>query len=321
MTRVAGIATLTDVLADLYPLQDDALRIVREAGLSPGPIRWSSNPLNTWSSVLEHAAEHETLALIAQLAARHHPKNPVLALAAAGELAAARGPDPQWRAPEGSFEKIVGDDDLLPVWFLSLGAARAASVARIVRADGERGTGFLVAGGLLITNHHVLPDASRATGAHAEFNVQHTIDGLDSEMRRYPLDPALGFAASADDDWAAVRLGGDDLAQWGAIPLAPAAAGVGSRVTIIQHPAGGPKHVALHDNKVVYVGERRVQYLTDTMPGSSGSPVFDHRWQWVALHHSGGWIREPGSKQAVYRNEGIDAATVVAGLRAAGLVS
>src|SRR5687768_12754331 len=188
MTRVGGLATLTDVLADLFPLQDDALRIVREAGLSPGPIRWSSNPLNTWSSVLEHAEEHETLAVIAQLAARHHPKNPVLALAAAGELAAARGPEPEWRAPEGSYEKIVGDDDLLPVWFLSLGAARAASVARIVRADGERGTGFLIAGGLLVTNHHVLPDATRATGAHAEFNVQLTADGLDAEVKRYPLD-------------------------------------------------------------------------------------------------------------------------------------
>ena len=29
-------------------------------------------------------------------------------------------------------------------------------------------------------------------------------------------------------------------------------------------------------------------YLADTLPGSSGSPVLNNRWEVVALHHSGG---------------------------------
>ncbi len=31
----------------------------------------------------------------------------------------------------------------------------------------------------------------------------------------------------------------------------------------------------------------RVQYVADTMEGSSGSPVFNRKWEVVALHHSG----------------------------------
>ena len=66
---------------------------------------------------------------------------------------------------------------------------------------------------------------------------------------------------------------------------------------------------------MAYVGEGRVQYLTDTLPGSSGSPVFDEQWNVVALHHSGGWLAEPNSasKTTYYRNEGISIDRVIAG--------
>jgi V8-like Glu-specific endopeptidase len=65
---------------------------------------------------------------------------------------------------------------------------------------------------------------------------------------------------------------------------------------------------------VVFVGETRIEYLMDTMPGSSGSPVFDQDWSVVALHHSGGRLREPGSQQTYCRNERIHINAVVDGL-------
>ena len=37
---------------------------------------------------------------------------------------------------------------------------------------------------------------------------------------------------------------------------------------------------------MVEVGERYVHYKTPTDPGSSGSPVFNQKWQLVALHHA-----------------------------------
>ena len=73
----------------------------------------------------------------------------------------------------------------------------------------------------------------------------------------------------------------------------------------------------MYSNVVAFVGANRVQYLTDTEPGSSGSPVFDKEWNVVALHHSGGWVSEPGAvdpNRQFYRNEGILIDAVIAGL-------
>jgi V8-like Glu-specific endopeptidase len=58
-------------------------------------------------------------------------------------------------------------------------------------------------------------------------------------------------------------------------------------------------------NRVEYVDDRLVQYTTDTLPGSSGAPVFDWQWRLVALHHSGGDLREPETGEEHFRNEGI----------------
>jgi V8-like Glu-specific endopeptidase len=94
----------------------------------------------------------------------------------------------------------------------------------------------------------------------------------------------------------------------------------GDRVNIIQHPGGGPKQLAFFHNVVAFADDSRIQYLTDTLPGSSGSPVFDKDWRLVGLHHSGGWLPEPGSKQTYYRNEGININVVLKGLEAANLL-
>jgi V8-like Glu-specific endopeptidase len=93
--------------------------------------------------------------------------------------------------------------------------------------------------------------------------------------------------------------------DWGAVAVGSALTQPERFVNIIQHPGGGPKQIALYHNVVVSANVDRVQYLTDTMPGSSGSPVFDSAWQLVAIHHAGGWLKQPGSKEIRFCNEGI----------------
>ena len=103
--------------------------------------------------------------------------------------------------------------------------------------------------------------------------------------------------------------------DWGAVELAEITDYKELKyVNIIQHPSGGPKQIALYHNIVAYADEKRIQYSTDTLPGSSGSPVFDNSWRVVALHHSGGWITNPGTKKPVFKNEGININLIVKAL-------
>jgi V8-like Glu-specific endopeptidase len=216
---------------------------------------------------------------------------------------------------------------LLPISFLEVGLQRARSVARVKRDDGTLGSGFLTANNIFVTNHHVIGSAGDANTAVAQFNYQQTETGLDLEPAEFRFDPDSGFATSPmnEDDWTLVRVRGDANVVWGAIPMRAVDVKLTEWVNIIQHPGGGSKQIALYHNVVTYVDKKRVQYLTDTLPGSSGSPVFDSEWRVVALHHSGGWITEPkarnwlGRKRRVFRNEGVNINRVIEALEASGL--
>ena len=56
-------------------------------------------------------------------------------------------------------------------------------------------------------------------------------------------------------------------------------------VSVIQHPSGQPKQIALFDSHVIGTKDDFIFYTADTMSGSSGSPVFSEHWNLVALHH------------------------------------
>ena len=64
---------------------------------------------------------------------------------------------------------------------------------------------------------------------------------------------------------------------------------VDSPIFIVQHPDGEPMQLALDSQAVIKVNSNgtRVQYRTNTVGGSSGSPCFNKDWELVALHHSG----------------------------------
>ena len=320
---------LRELLADLYPTQAGALRVVRDAGLKPSRVTFSGKAIDTWQSILDEALKHSDMVTrVASAALSDYQEHPLLQRVASGDADHAAPPteapnirkDITWRGDidSSTLEKIIGArSTLLPIHFLELGLNRSRSVARVTLPNGS-GTGFLIRDNLLVTNHHVLPDVEHARRAIAEFNVQKTPDRLDAPIDRHTLDPDRHFWTSPldQDDLTVVAIAGDANSAWGEIPLTPPqrALSVGDRVLIIQHPSGGPKQIGLYHNTVAYVGPNRLQYLTDTMPGSSGSPVFDNDWSLVGVHHSGGHLRDPGTNNTHYRNEGIPLARLLAGL-------
>lgn len=196
--------------------------------------------------------------------------------------------------PEGGPRKIVGTEDFLAVGYLAAGVRAARAVGRVViREDGQVagfGTGSLVTPSLFLTNHHVLPSADVAEGSSVEFSFEDGTDGQPLTPATVGFDPGRFFLADEELDFALVAVAAtpDELTEFGFNRLHEdeGDAAVGRFVTIVQHPRGEKKQIALRENRIVDVLESFLHYEADTEPGSSGSPVFDDGWEVVALHHA-----------------------------------
>ncbi len=318
----AELTSLNRILANLYPMIGDGVRVAKGAELNTAQIAFDNKAINNWFAIVQRAKqEAKADALIAfaldenpgdeaLLQAKQHAPPPPVEGPATANWSGATAP--------AQLEKILGNKStLVSISYLELGLIRAKSVVRIKRTDGSSGTGFMTSGGILITNNHVLPDAASAAGSVAQFNYQRTVAGLDAPLEEFALDPDALFRTSKDNDWSAVRIKGD-ASKWGELDMKPVTVKTGDHVNIIQHPGGAQKQISFVANVVAFVGGGRVQYLTDTLPGSSGSPVFDTDWNLIALHHSGGWLTEPNAatKSTFYRNEGIAIDTIIQDLAA-----
>ncbi len=217
---------------------------------------------------------------------------------AGAEMRATEAASPQGFAAL-ALERIMGKNDLLSITYLERAMSVARSVARVrVRGANSRtvgfGTGFMVSPRLLLTNDHVLHDEGEATFAQAEFNFQDRLDGTPNASHVFDLDPKAFFLTDVPLDYTLVAVnphGRDngDLASfgWNRLIEEEGKAIKGECLNIIQHPNGEPKQIALRENKLVDILEQFLHYETDTVPGSSGSPVFNDQWEVVALHHSG----------------------------------
>ncbi len=227
-------------------------------------------------------------------------------------------------APEAAgeiLEKIINTKDFVDFRYLELGLAAGRAVARVnIRDENRRlgfGTGSMVSPALLLTNHHVLPDAAIARTSRVEFDFQEDAAGQLMTPRVFGLDPATFFLADEELDFALVAVArSPQLAQFGFNRLVEAQGKVivGEYVTIIQHPSGLPKQVALRENQVVDLLPRFLHYETDTEPGSSGSPVFNDQWQVVGLHHAA--VPRGGGR---FINEGVRISQIVSFVRGARL--
>ena len=224
-------------------------------------------------------------------------------------------------------ERILGENDLVDMNYLRRGLQAARSVCRVaLRESSGRevgyGTGFMVSERLMLTNNHVLPDRTSAGMALAEFGYELDIIGSLNSGTRFELLPDEFFLTSADLDFTLVAVepksidGTAKLETFGYLRMNPQVGKInkGEQVSIIQHPSGQPKQVAIRENKLLSIEERVLWYQADTAPGSSGSPVFNDSWQVIGLHHSGvplkdnqgRWLRKDGKTPATDDTEDSD---------------
>lgn len=242
-------------------------------------------------------------------------------------------PDPGMALVDGEtvLEVVIGADERVPAWWLELGAERARTICKIdasgidyLNRNGSWfGTGFLVAPGILCTNHHVLNSREVATQARALFDFAARPDGSVRNASSFRLRPDLLFWTTPTTDQGGldvtfVAIEGDPGKTYGFTPLHRQSfgAGSGSPLNIIQHPAGRVKEASLRENKLVWQDPKVVHYEADTEGGSSGSPVFNDLWELIAVHHAAKDRVVEGKK--MYLNEGIKLSAVAAALELAG---
>jgi len=239
--------------------------------------------------------------------------------------------------PNG-FERIIGESDLTSINFLDRGRRAAAAVCRIKMPMSEGfayGTGFVVGPRLLITNNHVIASPAEASQVEAEFGYEHDVDGVLAAPIQFNLRPEEIFFTDSNLDFTLVAVspfseGGVSLERYGRLPLIPMTGkGIGGEwVSIVQHPNGQPKQIAIRASQIVALDPEMVpginlddfiHYSTDTEPGSSGSAVFNDQWQVVALHHKAvpapGTPRSKKSKEVRWiANEGVRISAIFAHL-------
>ncbi|MGW4393828.1 trypsin-like peptidase domain-containing protein [Amycolatopsis nivea] len=329
---------LREVLSSAFYRPEEIEPLVVEAGVPATAIAWGQPARRMWFDILNEAGAQLVLRQLISLAVERRAAlgrrigellrdAPVLS----AELPADRpstlaASDTRWRnfTGDNTERQIFADEEtLLDISFLERGLHCSQAVCRLTVTHGSRcfhGTGFRIGVSTLLTNHHVLFDKdkeARANRVLAEFRYELGTDGTLIEPLAVVCDPASIEGESAHD-FAIVSVSTplpDD------VPILPMAAippvVVGDRVSIVQHPRGLPKKLALHHNLVRHVDDDVIQYWTDTEAGSSGSPVFDRDWRVIALHHQ--WVRTDGEDGVAFRNQGRRASRVAERLSELGV--
>ncbi|TFE24559.1 DNA/RNA non-specific endonuclease [Cohnella luojiensis] len=220
-----------------------------------------------------------------------------------------------------AIERIIGNNDLFPISYLEGGLKAGRAVCRIEVRDRlgrvlGYGTGFLVSPCLLLTNNHVLENEDAALFSLGQFNYELGLDLKERRAVNFRFVPGRFFMTDAKLDFTLVALeelssDKSPLSEFGFLPLLRPSgkALIGEYVSIIQHPGGAPKAVTIRENKITDVVDDYIQYSSDTMEGSSGSPVFNDEWIVVALHHAG--VPDPKGNGQYIANEGIRISSIV----------
>lgn len=200
-------------------------------------------------------------------------------------------------------ERILGENDLFDINYFERGIIAGRTTCRIILKDDDfrevgYATGFKVSPRLLITNHHVFRSQREAKNAILEFNYETDSLGNPKSTTRFQLMPERFFLNNPDLDYALVAIndspifGSQSLEEFGFLRLNPNVGKInkGEYATIIQHPGGQTKQIAIRDNQIISdIADEDISlmYYSDTAQGSSGAPVFNDSWQVVALHYTG----------------------------------
>ena len=336
-------------LTKLHPTPAGALLVAQQAGLDSAYVNAQQPPIFVWREILDLAAQGGlTRTLVTTVRDLLNPQNPQRTLLDGLLTASATPIDTEPRNADGTGIFIHGDDAIsdheallyrddlmletgrLPALIATLqvllGLAPAVCRIEAELAGGTGlGTGFRIGSELVLTNWHVLHDA-RGGGTAARsvmMNFGYEDDGQGGTRASRSLAGAVStIVTDKADDWAVIRPT-EPLAD--SIPTISLSASVDPIVNeaayIVQHPGGRGKRLGYVRNQVSDFDDHVIHYLTDTEPGSSGSPVFNASGLLIGLHHVGGTPQTVVGRPPINKNEGIRIPRIIEGLKAKGIVA
>jgi hypothetical protein len=316
---------LMRILAGLYKTTQEALLVVEPLGIDGSRLPPNLSPLDLWHQLLVDLARHGEVRSLVEKVRNQFPNNPRRPFfdALVTDTFPTISAEPHFKS-KSRFDDAVTDreallffDDLtIPVGSLPklidtlqkmMALAPSVCLLKVKNPIGIFfGTGFRVSKGLLLTNHHVLfPENILATEVRADFGFD--IDAKGASLNVVSLLCSVQtIKGEKAHDWATVEVPDMYGRDWPIIPLEPAIVPkVGDLAYILQHPGGQQKRLGFVRNMISDVDDFFLRYLTDTQPGSSGSPVFDSQGHLIALHHAGGQPMKVAGKPPVSKNEGI----------------
>lgn len=204
-----------------------------------------------------------------------------------------------------NLEQIVGKDNFQHPWFLRKGLEMSKAICMIP----TKGTAFLIAKDLIMTNWHIFRREYWANNTKAIFDYEEGEDGLPSQYSTQKFAPEKFFYSDSELDFALVGLE-NSVTDRVPINITKHVQIEGhTRVNIIQHPGAGFKKIAIRENGIKYHDEKILQYWTDTEHGSSGAPLFNDKWEIIGLHYKQDSTINENTK--IYYNEGHTMASIV----------
>ena len=72
------VTALRSALANLYPTQEDARRIVTDTGLNLAYVQFSDKAINNWHNILLEAEKHDCLNALLETVLQEYSTNPAL---------------------------------------------------------------------------------------------------------------------------------------------------------------------------------------------------------------------------------------------------
>ena len=229
---------------------------------------------------------------------------------------------------ETNQEKFM-NNKLLDARFIAGASDIQACVGRIRTSDDGYGTGFRISENLVMTAAHVFTN-SREGVIHFHYYEPPLLGCPGSKIPQiaqpFSLEPEDFFYANDCLDFAVIAISGtaDELKGVGII----SALEIGKCLTnehtnIFSHPEGQPMKVSLRQNVAVEQPRKKLMvgldkqwiskdnmsarpnvviHESDTEGGSSGAPIFNDKWQLVAIHQ--GYTEEKHGKSVCVGNYG-----------------